>query len=188
MAHDFLKISFFQRATRRQNGESPRPRADHLTPCRNYHLYKNKNQKRCRRRYSRRYNCLLNSQTDVPTALCWGSSPTTSEAPIPKTVSSRWFAWELRQQSPRSSPRSEPVSATTTIHTIVRAIVDGTHGSRCRGASSLSRSRSITPILSHTIGQRNSESTLIGNHNQQTTKQQNYGTEERTTVRSKQES
>lgn len=186
MAHDFLKISFFQRATRRQNGESPRPRADHLTPSDNYHLYKNKNPKRCRRRYSRRFNCHLNSQTDVPTALCWDSSPTTSEAPIPKTVSSRWFAWELRQQSPKSSPRSEPVSATTTIHIIVRAIVDGTHGSRCRGASSLSRSRSITPILSHTIGQRNFESTLIGNHNN---KQQNnnYGTEQ-TTDRDKQES
>ena len=186
MAHDFLKISFFQRATRRQNGESPRPRADHLTPRQNYHLYKNKNPKRCRRRYSRRYNCLLNSQTDVPTALCWDSSPTTSEAPIPKTVSSRWFAWELRQQSPRSSPRSEPVSATTTIHTIVRAIVDGTHGSRCRGASSLSRSRFITHISSHTTGQRNFASTLIGNHNN---KQQNnnYGTEQ-TTDRDKQES
>ena len=187
MAHKFLKISFFQRATRRQNGESPRPRADHLTPCRNYHLHKNKNQKRCRRRYSRRYNCLLNSQTDVPTAHCWDSSPTISEAPSPKTVSSRLSAWVLRQQSQRSSPRSEPVSATTTIHTIVRAIVDGTHGSRCRGASSLSRSRSITPILSHTIGQRNFASILIGNHNN---KQQNnnYGTEEQTTVRSKQES
>ena len=165
MAHEFLKISFFQRATRRQNGESPRPRADHLTPRPNYHLYRNKNPKRCRRRYSRRFNCLLNSLTDVPTALCWDSSLTTSEAPIPKTASSRLSAWELRQQSRRSSPRSERVSATTTIHTIVRAIVDGTHGSRCRGASSLSRSRFITPILSHTIGQRNFALTLIGNHN-----------------------
>lgn len=187
MAHEFLKISFFERATRRQNGESPRPRADHLTPRPNYHLNRNKNSKRCRRRYSRRFNCHLNSQTDVPTALCWDSFPTTSEAPIPKTVSSRWFAWELRQQSPRSSPRSEPVSATTTIRTIVRAIVDGTHGSRCRGESSLSRFRFITHISSHTIGQRNFALTLIGDHNN---KQQNnnYGTDKQTNIRDKQES
>ena len=187
MAHDFLKISFFERATRRQNGESPRPCADHLTPSRNYHLNRNKISKRCRRRYSRRSNCLLNSLTDVPTAHCWDSSPTTSEALTPKTVSSRWSVWELRQQSQRSSPRSERVSVTTTIRTIVRAIVDGTHGSRCRGESSLSRFRFITPISSHIIGQRNFASTLTGNHNN---KQQNnnYGTEEQTTVRDKQES